>query len=233
MTSDLNKDWAPTFGNVYTWFGMDKEGRIAVMVNNCWGDLPQSVLNIPNAEPLLDDLNDYIWEESNKYTDYPQDKAGELIVDLYSYWNNKDKYRKKVSIRTVGRIERWHGYIIDFYCFFENKMMSRRKIAKELTAELKRIKNYSDANFSVNKGYFLYFAVEGYNEGEDYPVGYKGATKIGDYYRYLVPTVYASIEDFPQELWRGIAVSDTLDFTKDRVLDNDKINTYFPRSYHV
>ena len=233
MTSDLNKDWTPTFGNVYTWFGMDKEGRIAVMVNNCWGDLPQSVLNIPNAEPLLDDLNDYIWEESNKYTDYPQDKAGELIVDLYSYWSNKDMYRKKVSIRTVGRIGKWHGYIIDLYCVFENKMMSRSKITKKLTAELKQIKNYSDANLSVNKGYFLYFGVDGYKEGEDYPVGYKGATKMGDYYRYLVPTVYASIEDFPQELWYGIAVSDTLDFTKDRALDNDKINTYFPKNYHM
>ncbi|WP_201510448.1 hypothetical protein [Psychrobacter aquaticus] len=58
--SDLNKDWTPGFGTIYTWFAMDKNGRIAVMVNNCWGDLPQSVLNIPNAELLLDDLNDYI-----------------------------------------------------------------------------------------------------------------------------------------------------------------------------
>ncbi|WP_040642249.1 hypothetical protein [Psychrobacter aquaticus] len=115
-----------------------------------------------------------MWEESNKYTDYPKDKAGELIVDLYSYWSHKDMYREKVAIRTVGRIGKWYRYIIELYCFFENKMMSRRKITKELTAELKRIKNYSDANFSVNKGYFLYFAVDGYNEGDDYPVGYKG-----------------------------------------------------------
>lgn len=201
------------------------------MVNNCWGNLPQSVLTIPDAELLLDDLTEYMWEESNTYTDYPQDKAGELVVDLYSYWRNKDRYQKKVSVNTVVSIGKWHRYIIDLYCFFESKMMSRSKITKKLTAELKRIKNYSDANLSVNKGYFLYFGVEGYNEGEDYPVGYNGPTKMGDYYRYLVPTIYAFIEDFPKELWHGIAVSDTLDFTKDRVLDNDKINTYFPRNY--
>ena len=154
MTSDLNKDWTPTFGTIYTWFAMDKKGRIAVLVNNCWGDLPQSILNIPNAELLLDDLNEYMWEESNTYTDYPQDKEGELIVDLYSYWRNKDRYRKKVSISIVGRIRKWHGYIIDLYCFFENKIMSHNQITEKLTAELKRIKNYSDANLSVNKGYF-------------------------------------------------------------------------------
>lgn len=201
------------------------------MVNNCWGDLPQSVLNIPNAELLLDDLNEYMWEESSTYTDYPKDKAGELIVDLYSYWRNKGMCQKIFSVSTVGRVRKWHGYIIDLYYFFENKMMSRNQITKKLTAELKRIKNYSDANLSVNKGYFLYFGVEGYNEGDDHPVGYNGATKMGDYFPYLVPTVYASIEDFPKELWHGIAVSDTVDFTKDRVLDNDKINTYFPRNY--
>ena len=197
--SDLNANWTPGFGTIYTWFAMDKNERIAVMVNNCWGDLPQSVLNIHDAELLLDNLNEYMWEESIKYTDYPQDREGELIVDLYSYWRNKN--------------------------------MCCKKITKALTAELKRIKNYSDANLSVNKGYFLYFAVEGYNEGEDYPVGYDGITKMGDYFRYLVPTVYASIDDFPKELWRGIAVSDTLDFTEDRVLNNNEINAYFPSNY--
>ena len=55
---------------------------------------------------------------------------------------------------------------------------------------------------------------------------------MGDYFRYLMPTIYASIEDFPEELRHGIAISDTIDFTKDRLLDNDKISEYFPRMYH-
>ena len=70
--SDLNKDWIPGFGSIYTWFAMDKNGRIAVLVNNCWGNLPQSVLNIPNAELLLDDLNEYMWEESKYIHEYPK-----------------------------------------------------------------------------------------------------------------------------------------------------------------
>ena len=202
MISDLNKDWTPTFGTVYTWFAMDKNGRIAVMVNNCWGDLPQSVLNIPNAELLLDDLNDYMWEESNTFNKYPTSKKGKTILDLYSSLFFR-------HLRTKQEVENWVKERSDYNL------------------------NLREESLPAKKGYFVYFAVEGSQQGEDYPVGYNGTTKMGDYYRYLVPTIYASIEDFPKELWHGIAVSDTLDFTKDRVLDNDKINTYFLRNYHT
>lgn len=198
--SDLNADWKPEFGTIYTWFGMDKNGRIAVMVNNCWGDLPKSVLMIPNVESLLDDLNEYMWEESEKYSDYPDSKRGELIVDLYCQWLNK-------------------------------KAANSEAMVEKLRADLVERKNFSEVNLSVNKGFFVYHSVEGNSEGEDYPVGYIGDTKMGDYFRYLVPTIYASIYDFPKELWHGIAVSDILDFNKDRVLDNNQINTYFPRNY--
>lgn len=200
--SDLNKDWTPTFGTVYTWFAMDKKGRIAVMVNNCWGDLPKSVLNIPNAELLLDDLNEYMWEESKIFNKYPTNKKGKTILDLYSSLVFR-------HLRTKQEVVNW--------------VVERSNYSLDSREE----------NLPSKKGHFVYFAIEGSNQGEDYPVGYNGATKMGDYYRYLVPTVYASIEDFPQDLWHGIAVSDTLDFTKDRVLDNDndKINTYFPRNY--
>lgn len=200
IMSDLNKDWTPTFGTVYTWFAMDKKGRIAVMVNNCWGDLPKSVLNIPNAELLLDDLNEYMWEESKIFNKYPTNKKGKTILDLYSSLVFR-------HLRTKQEVVNW--------------VVERSNYSLDSREE----------NLPSKKGHFVYFAIEGSNQGEDYPVGYNGATKMGDYYRYLVPTVYASIEDFPQELWHGIAVSDTLDFTKDRMLDNDKINTYFPRNY--
>ena len=55
---------------------------------------------------------------------------------------------------------------------------------------------------------------------------------MGDYYRYLVPSIYASILDFPEDLQHVIAVSPMLDFTQDRVLDNSKINEYFPYGYN-
>ncbi|SJN42535.1 hypothetical protein [Psychrobacter sp. JB385] len=200
--SDLNKDWTPTFGTVYTWFAMDKKGRIAVMVNNCWGDLPQSVLNIPDAELLLDDLNEYMWEESKIFNKYPTNKKGKTILDLYSSLVFR-------HLRTKQEVANW--------------VVERSDYSLDSREE----------NLPSKKGYFVYLAIEGSNQGEDYPVGYNGATKMGDYYRYLVPTIYASIEDFPQALWHGIAVSDTLDFTKNKVLDNDKINTYFPRNYQI
>lgn len=59
-------DWEPGFGEIFTWFAMDKNEKIAVMVNNCWGRLPEALLVIPNFEDLLDDLNEYKWQESEK-----------------------------------------------------------------------------------------------------------------------------------------------------------------------
>ncbi|ODQ04974.1 MULTISPECIES: hypothetical protein [Enterobacterales] len=41
----------------------------------------------------------------------------------------------------------------------------------------------------------------------------------------------ATIEDIPEELRKYIVVSDSLDFTKDRLLDNNKISDYFTRMY--
>lgn len=96
--SNLNENWKPMFGTIYTWFAIDKNGQIAVMINNCWGDIPKSILRISDAESLLDDMNEYMWEESDKYKTYPEDKHGELIVDLFSYWrNNQQRNNREIT----------------------------------------------------------------------------------------------------------------------------------------
>ena len=82
--SDLNENWKPIFGTVYTWFAADKNGHIAMMMNNSFGDLPQSILKIVNVELLLDNLNEYMWEESELFNKYPINKKGKTILDLYS-----------------------------------------------------------------------------------------------------------------------------------------------------
>lgn len=200
--NDLNINWKPTFGTVYTWFAMDKNGLIAVLVNNTWGNLPQTILGIPSAELLLDHLNDFMWEESVTFNTYPSHKNGKTILDLYS----------SVMYRNTR---------------------SRQEVEHLVAEESKHDLGLRDENISSRKGYFVYLAVDGNTDGEDYPVGYEKVTHNGDYYRYTLPTIYASIHDFPKELWHGIAVSNSLDFTKDRVLDNDRINEYFPRNYHT
>ena len=200
--SCLDEKWKPNFGIVYTWFAMDKNGLIAMMFNNSWGDIPKSILGINGAELLLDDLNEFTYEESEKFSEYPVRKDGKATLDLYSSLMYRD-YKSKKEV--------------------ENFIQHRLRDENEM----------SDWTVPSFKGYFVYEAVEGSNEGEDYPVGYEGQTKMGDYFRHLMPTVYGSINDFPKELWYGIAVSDTLDFTKDRVLDNDKINIYFPRNHEA
>jgi hypothetical protein len=73
--------------------------------------------------------------------------------------------------------------------------------------------------------------VEGSVQGEDYPVGYSGKTEMGDYFRYLMPTVYASIDDFPEELRGVVVVSDVLDFTSDQIVRSCEVDSIFNRLY--
>lgn len=199
---NLSINWRPDFGDIYTWFAIDKNGSIAMLINNCWGDIPKSILSLKNVNKLISDINDYIWEESNIYSDYPKNKNGGFILDMYCCWLHKP---------------------------YNNKQECYEDIMNEYIREDDKV--YTDANIAMNKDFFIYEAVEGTFPGEDYPVGYDGETEMGDYFRYLQPTIYGSIEDFPKELRGVIAVSETLDFTKDRLLDNDLINVYFPKVY--
>lgn len=196
----LNVDWKPEFGTIFTWFAMDKLGRIAVMVNNCFGNLPEKLLAIEEPELLLDRLNEYMWEESSLFVHYPESKKGNTILDLYSGLRYRDTPIRK-------DVELW---------------------VRERSDYSKKLREYSLPSI---KGFFVYHGIEGSYEGEDYLVDFEGKTKMGDYFRFLEPTIYASIEDFPEELRYGIAVSETVDFTTDRLFDNDKINEYFPRMY--
>lgn len=198
--SVLDLNWQPGFGSIFTWCAMDKYGRIAVMVNNCFGDLPKALLRIAAVESTLDRMNEYIWEESKEFCDYPMQKNGGFDLDLYSACRHRSYLCKK-------------------------------SIVDGLESELAKMGHYSETNLPVNKGLFVYHAIEGSYGGEDYPAGYDGNTVMGDYFRYLLPTVFASIEDFPEPLRRGIAVSDQLDFTVDRLLHNERINEYFPTLY--
>lgn len=192
---DLNVNWVPEFGSIVIWLAMDKNGKLALMVNNCWGDVPKVILVQNDIKQILYQINDFINEESDTYNFYPKDKEGDFILDFYSplYVKNND----------------------------------RNSIISNLKEDLLDRKNLSDVNIVVNKGIFIYQAVEGNQEGDDYPVDYDGETKMGDYYRYLLPTIYATIDDFPRELWNGIALSKTLDFTKDSVVFNNDINQHF------
>ncbi|WP_046397768.1 hypothetical protein [Photorhabdus luminescens] len=196
----LNENWEPGFGIIFTWFAMDKYGRIAAMVNNCFGNLPKALLIKSNPEELLDQLNEYMWEESEEYNQYPTNKNGETKLDLYS------------------------SLVYEHY-------PQRSDVEKWINERASPTQPLREFSLPSIKGLFVYHGIEGDNPGQDYPVGYDGETKMGDYFRYLIPTVYASIDDFPKELHRGIAVSDKVDFTVDRLLDNDLINTYFTRMY--
>lgn len=192
--STLNINWQPEFGTMYYWLAVDSKGKIARMMNNNWGNIPLVLLQQDNIEETLDLISEYIWEESSLYLQYPKNKMGKTILDLYSSYPTL--YSK---------------------IYMENFIEQNSNYNLEL----------QDENLPSRKGIFIYQAIEGNKEGEDYPVGYEGKTKMGDYYRYLMPTIYATINDFPKELWHGIALSNTLDFTQDRLIFNNDINQYF------
>jgi hypothetical protein len=149
-----------------------------------------------------------------------------ILTDISEYiWEESSKFKKYPENKKGD-------FFLDMYCHWRyDKYPNKEAIIYNLREDFKERENYSDANIPINKGIFIYEAIEGNKEGEDYPVGYEGHTKMGDYFRFLCPTIFGSIEDFPKELWHGIAVSDTLDFMENILLDNSKINLYFPRTY--
>ncbi|OKB65905.1 hypothetical protein BHU62_14720 [Serratia marcescens] len=198
MTDNLHPGWKPEFGIIYTWFGMDKNGKIGVFVNNCWGEIPDVILNDGGAEGILDAISEYVHEESDVFTSFPLDKNGDFVVDMFPAWTGPK---------------------------------TKEKVKQLYNDSLSKTNPLSYANLPVNKGFYIYYAVEGSFPGEDYPVGYDGNTEMGDYYRYLVPTVFGSINDFPDELKSGIAVSDTIDFTVDRLIANKSISKHFKTMY--
>lgn len=53
----LSKDWVPGFGVIYTWFAIDINGCLAMMVNNGFGGLPSQLLRVDQVEILLDKMN--------------------------------------------------------------------------------------------------------------------------------------------------------------------------------
>ncbi len=138
------------------------------------------------------------------------------------------------SNKHANNIDKQGGYSIDLYSSWVYKdYENKRKIVEEFDKQLDRNFKYSTALIGCKMGMFLFEGLEGYSKGEDYPIGYDGETKMGDYYRFIIPTVFATIEDIPLPLRQYIAVSSTIDFTKDRLLDNDKISEYFPRMYQI
>ena len=197
----LDKDWQPSFGTIFTWFAMDRHGRIAVMVNNCFGPIPSSLLAIPELEKKLDSINEFMWEESREFQSYPKNKEGQTLLDIY-------RFRRHLKPSSRDEMERIVLESSNFY--------------QELT-------EYSLPSI---KGLYVYHALEDYVSSEDNPIGYEGDAEIGDYFRYLIPTACASIEDFPEELRSLIAVSDTLDFTVDRAIFSMSINQSFKRSFN-
>ncbi|WP_157073999.1 hypothetical protein [Moraxella oblonga] len=42
---ELNLDWVPEFGSIVIWLAMDRNGKLALMVNNCWGNIPKVILS--------------------------------------------------------------------------------------------------------------------------------------------------------------------------------------------
>lgn len=198
--SVLSKEWHPEFGTIFTWFAIDKNNRIAMMVNNGYGELPKVLLGLKNVEALLDRFSEFVWGESSQFSNLSPNKEGELNVDLYSAWRYRD---------------------VD----------SKEGVAKYLEFDLTESRSYSEASVSVNRGFFVYHGVEGDTPEVDYPVGYSGVTEMGDYFRYLVPTILSGIDDIPKALHLVLVKSDSFDFEKDQLLRNDQVDYHFSRIF--
>ena len=198
----IDKDWVPGFGEIVTWYAMDKAGALAIMVNNCFGRLPKVLLGVSDLEQKLDNLSEYIWEESDKFPKLAQNKNGRTILDQYSAYS----YRHLTS---RAEVESW---------------VAKRSLPTS------RLTEYS---LPAIKGFYIYHGVEGNVPGEDYPVGHQGESDMGDYFRYLMPSVKGGMHEIPELLRGVITVCETLEFSELAFVSGDLVDEYFCKLYDL
>lgn len=72
----LDLNWKPDFGLIYTWFASDKNGQVAIFVNNNFGDIQKIILGVNGIEDKLDEISEFTLEESEKYKKFFFGKMG-------------------------------------------------------------------------------------------------------------------------------------------------------------
>jgi len=185
----------PQGADCFTWIAMDCSGKLAVMSNNGFGDLPESLLARNDSEELLNEFSDFLFEESKKYPGNLQ-KNGLVNLHFYSSWIYRSKNGKN-------------------------------EVLLDILNDWKNRGNLANANLSINKGMFVFEALDRGNIPNEFPVGYSGKCENGDYYKHLSPTIFSSIEDIPLPL-RGIVVkSDSLDFSQANLISSGDIRKLF------
>lgn len=155
------------------------------------------------------------------------------IPNISELYDDLSEFIYCESAKYENNIQKNGGFSADLFSYWRYKHYSHETVFTNYKNCLDKGSTLTDAYLATQKGIFVFEGIEGYSQGEDFPVGYEGETKMGDYFRHLVPTVYATITDIPIPLRQYVVVSDTLDFTKDRLLDNDKISEYFTRMYSI
>lgn len=193
----LDLNWKPEFGLIYTWFASDKNGQVAIFVNNNFGDIPKTLLGVNGIEGKLDEISEFTLEESEKYKKYFFRKNGNTVLDFYS----SVRYRNYSS---TGEIE------TQIQSSLQSKVVTENTIP-------------------AYKGIYVYHAVEGDRPGEDCPVGLDGESNMGDYFRFLSPTIVANINDFPCDLRKGIAKSEVIEFSNSKIIRTHDLNVFFDR----
>ncbi|WP_157632236.1 hypothetical protein [Variovorax sp. CF313] len=196
MTNEkLNPNWVPQGADCFTWIAMDCSGKLAVMSNNGFGDLPESLLARNDSEELLNDFSDFLFEESKKYPSNLQ-KNGLVNLHFYSSWIYRAKNGKNEVLLDILNDWRSKG-------------------------------NLANANLSINKGMFVFEALDHGNIPGEFPVGYSRKCENGDYYKHLSPTILACIEDIPLPLREIVVKSDSLDFSRVDLIASGDIRKLF------
>ncbi|OPH33209.1 hypothetical protein [Moraxella atlantae] len=193
----------------YIWFACDKNDRLAMFNNYMTGEIPLSIMQDVNFANTIERLTQFIFEDQSEYSYYY--KNGETILKYYSYLIHKE--------RSQSRLDN-----------IPDRPRSLNEVLSNIAKYNKKdFVNICDENLPSRKGLFLFSAIHGYHENEDYPVGYTGETKIGDYFCYLMPTEYAILENIPNEFYKVIAKSDTLDFNNVDIIKSQDINKIFDK----
>jgi hypothetical protein len=191
----LDLNWKPDFGSIYTWFASDKNGQVAIFVNNNFGDIPKILLEINLLENKLDEISKFTLEESKKYEKYFFRKNGGTVLNFYS----STRYKNYSSTEDVDK---------EIQSRYQPEFITENTIP-------------------AYKGIYVYHAVEGDRPREDFPVELIEESSMGDYFKFLSPTIAANIYDFPSDLRKSIAKSEAIEFSNLKFIRTHDLNIIF------
>ena len=163
---------------------------------------------------------------NNNFGDIPkcilnQDRIEDRLDALNEFIFEESEIYKNKFFRKDG------GTNLEIYSSIKYRSYTSRAEVESVVNRKASLGFINEYALPACKGLYVYHALEGDMPGVDRPVGFDGNADMGDYFKFLSPTDFASILDFPEELRSVIAKSKDFEFSELSIIRTEDLNRVF------